>query len=272
MLEKNNMRWISLTSDYGLNDGSIARIKAKLLRQSSLYPLIDISHTINPFDLYETAYVFNESFEEFPEDSIHLIWVGALEHRIENAICARYKNRYIIVNNNGFLSLLAKNQPIVIKSLPQKELNREDLFIQSALELQKGDSFFQQLPEEPSPKEVNAHQPTVTENSLTGSIVYINRFGNAISNIKKELFEEVAQNRKFEIHANNDHFSELVENYSDVVKDYSKEGMYIGRSMALFNAQDHLEIALYKSNHNSVGGASQLLKLGKGQKIIIQFQ
>ena len=111
------------------------------------------------------------------------------------------------------------------------------------------------------------------QNLIVGQVIYIDNYGNVVSNISKSLFKEIGGDRPFEIRAGRFKTRKLFTHYSDVVN-YSipKENrQFDGSDIALFNTSNFLEIALYRSDLISVGGASTLLGLEENSPVSISF-
>ncbi len=267
------MSFISLTSDLGLKDGSVARIKSKLLSQNSTVNMIDVSHQINPFDLKEAAYVLRNCIQSFPKYSVHLIFVDTFDHPIQKAICTQIGDQFFLCNDNGLVSLLVDESDSykTVKLEDSEAHNREDTLCWAAIKLSRDSRAFTELGIPFLPQSHIALRPISKQHQITGIIIYIDTYGNAISNISRTLFESQKAGRNFEIYARNHRFTQIRNRYFDIVPKDGVESQFIGEKMALFNDMDLLEIALYKSNSDLVGGASQLLGLGKGEKIIINF-
>ena len=98
---------------------------------------------------------------------------------------------------------------------------------------------------------------------IKGSIVYIDSYGNAITNIPKSLFEEIGKNRAFKIQFRNYEISKLSNQYSEVKS---------GFNLALFNTTGFLEIAINRGVEGNRGSAAQLLGLALQDSIIIEFE
>lgn len=111
------------------------------------------------------------------------------------------------------------------------------------------------------------------KNQILGSVIYIDNFGNVVSNISKSVFSEVGKGRDFEIVARNYRFTKVYKRYNEVV-DYkipADKRQDDGKRLALFNSANFLEIALYRSNLKTVGGASVLLGLKYRDPITVKF-
>jgi len=114
-------------------------------------------------------------------------------------------------------------------------------------------------------KPITNMHPFVNEEKtqIIGSIIYIDNYGNVVTNIKKSFFEEIQKGRAFEIFARNYKFKTISKKYSDIVNfDIPEEKRHdIGQEVVVFNSSNYLEIALYKSNTETVGSASTLMGL-----------
>ena len=99
---------------------------------------------------------------------------------------------------------------------------------------------------------------TIDESVISGSIIYIDSYQNAITNISKELFDRVGRDRRFDIlvQSNHNKVNSISNTYSDVEP---------GDLLALFNSAGLLEIAI------CTGYAAQLLNLNVGSSVRIKF-
>ena len=124
-------------------------------------------------------------------------------------------------------------------------------------------------------------QPIVAndKNSIKGYVIYIDHFGNVVTNITKKLFLEIAKGRPYEIpimQGKNQKRMAPIKNiwakYSDIANagNYDIKN-YEGDKLAIFNEAGHLEIAIFRSNPMRVGSASSLLGLGYRDTITINF-
>ena len=92
--------------------------------------------------------------------------------------------------------------------------------------------------------------------------MYIDNYGNVISNISEKMFQEVGKGRRFKASARRYSFTKIFTKYSEVAGDSEHDSkQYDGSKLAIFNAAGYLEIAIYRSNLDTVGGAATLLGL-----------
>jgi hypothetical protein len=156
-----------------------------------------------------------------------------------------------------------------------------DVFVMVACHLAKGGSLSVIGKEINQIKDITELQPIVSDDQKTirGSVIYIDHFGNVVTNISQKLFLEVAKGRPYEIplkSGKSERRSSPIKNiwakYSDILTSGSFASKdYEGEKLAIFNEAGFLEIAIYKSNPMTVGSASTLLGLGYRDTVQIEF-
>ena len=111
------------------------------------------------------------------------------------------------------------------------------------------------------------------QNQIIGSVIYIDNFGNVITNITEKIFKEVSKTRPFTINARNVKFNKIFKNYSDAIdfKIEKKDREEDGKSLAIFNSLGYLQLCVYKSNPKTVGSASTLFGLDYRDPVSIYF-
>ena len=110
-------------------------------------------------------------------------------------------------------------------------------------------------------------------NQILGSVIYIDNYGNVITNITEKLFKEISKTRPFTINARNVKFSKIHKNYSDAI-DFSlekKDREEDGKKFALFNNLGYLQLSIYRSNPQTVGSASTLFGLNYRDVVSVYF-
>ncbi len=275
------MAIITLTTDFGYKDHFVGALKGTIYKELSDAKIVDITHTISPFNIQECAYILKNSYKAFPEGTIHIVGVDS-EPTIENQhIAVLVDNHYFISANNGVISLITSEiepEKVVEINIPNPVIGSFpvlDIFVKVACHIVRGGKLevvgksFEEL------KELKEFAPRITNEGKTivGSVIYIDNYGNVITNIQKSLFEAYRNGRKFEINARNRKISQIHNRYSDIINfDLGKnQRKGPGDLLALFNSSDYLELAIYKSDLNTVGSASTLLGLDYRDTIIINF-
>lgn len=272
---------ITLTTDFGLKDHSVAAVKGALLCELDQVQIIDISHEISPFNYTEAAYIIKNAYHNFPENSIHIIGVDS-ELTPENKHLAIYLDgHYFICADNGILSLISseikpdKIVEINIHNNFEKKSKILDAFISVAAHISRGGDLDVIGKAIPNMNELTHVKPIVNQqqDQIIGHIIYIDNFGNVVSNVSKKLFKSIARGREVLISARSTKFKNVYSNYSDAINfNVPKENREMeGKKIALFNSSDFLELAIYKSNPLSVGCASSLFGIKYLDTLTIKF-
>ena len=276
------MTIVTLTTDFGHKDFSISVIKAALLQQIPDLRIIDISHEISPYNASETAYILKNAFRAFPKGSIHIIGVES-EWTPENIhLVMEFEEHYFIGADNGILSMIKEDfiatkiveiniHKTVITSFPVL-----DIFINVAAHISRKGSLEVIGKSIKKIKELTNINPVINheKNQILGSVIYIDNYGNLVSNIKKDLFYEIGKSRNFTIYARSVKFKKIYKNYSEAIDFSLPKGKREedGKKLAIFNTSDHLELAVYKSNPQTIGGAGSLFGLDYRDPITVKFE
>jgi S-adenosylmethionine hydrolase len=276
------MPLITLTTDFGLKDHFVGAVKGAVFNELDNAQIVDISHQITPFSVTEAAYIIKNSYINFPKGTIHVIGVDA-ELSVENKpVAILLDEHFFICSDNGILSLITseirpeKMVEITIQNTYENRYTTLDVFVKVAGHLARGGTLEVIGKKIDSIKEIIEIQPFINteRNQIIGSVIYIDNFGNVVSNISRQIFNSVGKGRDFEIIARNYKFDKIQKKYNDLV-DFTvplDQRHDDGKKLAIFNSADYLEISVYRSNLKTVGGASTLLGLRYRDNITVRFK
>lgn len=258
------MGTITLTTDLGHKDFYQAALKGSIISQYPTVRLVDISHEIPPFDIQYAAFVLKNAYPYFPVKTVHLIGIDSLYNNEETRYLAlRYNNHYFVGADNGIFSLILDGKPQeivelnIIQDLKYLHFPLTDIFSKAACHLAKGGKLSEIGDPVDSLVDRTLIQPIVEKDNLRGSVIFIDSFGNVISNISKELFNKVQRGRNFILYfRRNETINQMSWHYNEVPE---------GEKLCLFGISNYLEIAINKGN------ASGLLGLNKGDIIRVEF-
>ena len=258
------MSLITLISDWKNNDFYTGAIKGSILSLSPQVQLVDISHNINTFDIAQAAYILRNTYFHFPEETIHIICVENRPFR-NRYIAIKVCGHYFLSADTGIFGLIF-DADVAFKSyeidIPDKDLYPTfpelSVLAPAACHLaNKG-----QISElGPQIGDTNRQVPLMAvyeEDIINGRIIYIDSYGNAITNITKELFRKIRKDRSFRI---------TVKNRHNVVTSISKSyyDVGVGDLLVIFNSDEQLEIALVNFN------AAVTLSLDTDTYVRVQF-
>ena len=243
--------------------------------------VVDVSHNISPFSILEAAYVIQNAFSSFPVGSIHIIGVDSEISEENKHIAIQLNDHYFICANNGIMSMICSEinpQKIVEINIHDKistSFPVLDVFVKVAAHIARGGTLEVIGKVITEIKPIKNITPILRDDTsqLVGNVIYIDHYGNVVTNIKKRFFETVQKGRRFEISARNHKFKRIFNHYSDIV-DFNipfDSRNDEGRGLVVFNSSDYLEIAVYRSNLATVGSASTLLGLNMMDTISVNF-
>ena len=272
---------VSLTTDFGEKDYSVSAIKASLHIEIPEVRVIDVSHQISPFNHTEASYILKNAYTAFPKGSIHVLGVDSERTPEVSHVAMLLNGHYFIGADNGVFSLIAEEtQPekIVEINIHQNLVSSFpvlDVFVKVAGHLARNGQLEVIGKTIQNVKKVTGLNPVVAPegNALMGSIIYIDNYGNVVTNITKKQFQEVGKSRDFTIFARTVKFHKIVNHYSEAIDFSLPAGKRDedGKKIALFNTAGHLELAIYKSNPLTVGSAHSLFGLDYRDPITIEF-
>ncbi|MBM1106817.1 SAM-dependent chlorinase/fluorinase [Aurantibacter crassamenti] len=276
------MAIITLTTDFGLKDHFVGAVKGAIYKELADANIVDISHNVGPFNIQECAYILQNSYKHFPEGTVHVIGVDSEITEETRHIAALLNGHYFICADNGILDLLKSDAPptkiveIAIHNADSGSFPLNEVFVRVACHIARGGTL--EVVGKPIKElhEVRDLSPSVTDsgNKIIGSVLYIDNYGNVVTNIHKNFFEAYRKGRDFEIQARAKVLTKIYKKYSDIV-DFSLEKNRrkgAGELLAIYNSSGYIEIAIYKSNPKAGGSASSLLGLEYLDAISINFK
>jgi S-adenosylmethionine hydrolase len=275
------MSIITLTTDYGLKDHFVGALKGKILSEYSDAAIIDISHYIDPFNTAEASYIISSSYSSFPKGTVHIIGVDSELNKENQHIAMQWNDHFFIAADNGILSMLTqkiipqKIVAITIHDRLHKDATDLDVFVKVACHIARGGVLNVIGKEINTLKPVTDLQVSLSDdgNQLKGNVIYIDHFGNVVTNITKKQFLECAKGRDYEIIYRNQSIKTILPYYSAIAtSDKYPVKNYEGQKLAIFNEAGFLEIAIFRSNPLTVGSASTLLGLNYRDVISIRFK
>jgi len=253
---------ITLTSDWGTKDHYLAAVKGTILKQVPEARIIDISHHVSPHNLTEAAFIIRNCYRDFPEGTVHIIGISTEESETAPHTIVYADGQYFIGSDNGIFSLIFDKKPekvVEINLIQDSEFftfSSRDRFVKTAAEIIHG----KDISELGHPRDVLNEKmlfaPVVEQNVIKGIVIYVDNYENVITNISREKFKEVGNNRRFTISFRGNSVNKISESYSDVP---------VGEILALFSCNGHLEVAMNN------GKAGSLLGLCPNDPIRIEF-
>lgn len=264
------MPLITLTSDYGQTDHYTASVKGALYSELPDVQLCDISHQIEPGNLMEASFILRNSYKSFPRGTVHMVLVKEMS-KSQRWLTAELEGHYFIMADNGLISMI--NPELKLSHVIEIKINQEeslfpgrDFLAKVACHLARGGKaeMLGRSISDFEEKKMYRHTAPQDKNSLLGNVVYVDNFGNLITNISRKIFREIGKERTFEIVLpRNQKLTRLNISYDEAAD---------GKIIALFNSQDLLEIALVNPRGKQFNGANTMLGLDVRDSVTIYFR
>ncbi|WNJ20936.1 SAM-dependent chlorinase/fluorinase [Pontibacter sp. G13] len=258
------MAIITLTTDLGDSSHYPAVLKGIILSMCKQPTLVDVTHNISDFDIMQAAFVVKHAYPAFPKGSIHLVGVDPGDPSQHHGIVVKHDDHYFIGADNGIMPLICGKDLHQARWIEHDGLFRTDyptsfrsarVFAPTAAFLASGGSL-EEIGSPADLKELKWGHPSYSNNCLRGKIIHIDKFGNAITNIPRQDFLSIKDDRRFEIFIRNVRLKRIVNTYSDVGK---------ADALAIFGGSGCLEIAMRETS------AADLLGLKVNDMITIEF-
>ncbi len=234
---------ITLTTDLGTKDYYVSAVKGAILRELPGTVIVDISHQVPTYNIQQAAYILANAWKDFPAGTVHIIGVNA---EASSKIChlgILNQGHYFIGADNGIFSLLFDKVPEMMVELNLKQdsdmftFPTRDVFVKAACHLARGGTLEVIGKRKEGYTERTVFRPAISDNSIRGTVIYLDSYSNVTYNITEKLFKEVGKGRPFTIYFKNNLIDKISKKYGDVVE---------GELLALFNSSGFLEIAQNK--------------------------
>lgn len=184
---------ITLLTDFGERDWFAASMKGVILSINPAARIVDLSHHLTPHRIDEAAYWLWSCYRYFPEGTVHVAVVDPGVGSGRRAVLVKTARYYFVAPDNGLLTPVLTEEPDAgIWQLENRQYRLEppgatfhgrDVFAPAAAWLSTGVLAGAFGPPVSDPVTIEWPQPTVEGARVRGRIVYVDRFGNAISNI-----------------------------------------------------------------------------------------
>ncbi|MCB9852715.1 MAG: SAM-dependent chlorinase/fluorinase [Phycisphaerales bacterium] len=261
------MSVITLLSDFGTADHYVACMKGVILQRAPTAQIVDITHTIQPQDVVHGAFVLRQVFEYFPPGTIHIAVVDPGVGTKRRIMAARYGNQTILAPDNGLMTFIHRDfvldelRTIENSRLYQNEVSNtfhgRDIFAPVAGHLWQGMLMEKVGPIARQLELLNIDRPKSLERGgLEGQVLYVDHFGNVISNISAADLRGVrAPLERLNVHVGPLRIGNLHTTYSDVKP---------GEIVAVIGSTGMLEIAVNQGN------AASHLRAAPGTIVVVR--
>jgi len=254
--------FVTLISDWKLRDPYVAMLKSNLLTAIPESQILDITHSVEFFNLGETAFLMKQCYASFPKGTIHLLLTTFPQAPDCNPVMVEHNGHFFIAEDTGIFYLMfgmeteLQGRQFHSSTDTLKPLDKMILLSKSLV-----DGDFENITEPYTNfKRLLCSEPMhfKSEHKIEGKIVYFDSFFNAVTNIPTEMFKEAVQNHPFCATVQSQSSWDISKYYESYQKD---EDMYL-----VSNSLGCIEIAMYNGN------VSVLTDMRIDDKVIITYQ
>ncbi len=192
---------LTLTTDFGLTDHFVGTMKGVILGICPDAQIVDIGHQVSAYEIAEAGYLIALAWRYFPIKTVHVIVVDPGVGSERRPICAEAGGHYFVAPDNGVLSMILAEQEHKVRWITAEKyflqpvsrtFHGRDIFAPVAAHIAAG------VPPAKLGKKVDDYlrlsfdTPARTaRRAWTGSILWIDRFGNAITNYRSADFPQI---------------------------------------------------------------------------------
>jgi len=243
-VENNLMSIITLTTDFGAQDWFVGTLKGVILTINPHARIVDISHEIRGGDIRAGAFALASAYSYFPTGTIHLAIDDPGVGGNRRAIAVQTRRHIFVGPDNGIISWATARESV----RKIHELSNASYFLQPVSRTFHGRDIFTPIAAHLSRgirvknlgrslkdfAQLKWPAPRRGQNRIQGEVVYVDRFGNAITNIEDALLAKLAS-KKIQVFINKRHVCQVASHYEAVPK---------GRPVAVAGSSGFLEIAV----------------------------
>ncbi len=255
---------ITLTTDFGTASPYVAAMKGVILSINPDAQLVDLSHEIPPQNIPYTGFFLAGALPYFPKSAVHLVVVDPEVGTDRAILCVDIAGCRLIGPDNGFwlpLSQKLQAEPKVYRvdylrwQLPKTShtFHGRDRMAPVAARLSLGyapESFGEKTQQW---RQLAVKTAKVNSSEICGEVVFVDGFGNLISNISSDDLQKI--DTPFEVEIAGKTVTECTQTYSQTPP---------GTPIALLSSFDLLEIAI------SQGSAELFFSAGVGACVAVR--
>ena len=247
---------ITLTTDFGSGSHYVAAAKGVILALNPEVRIVDLCHDIPAQDLRQTAFFLSSTLPYFPPEALHVVIVDPGVGSKRPILYVELANLRLIVPDNGCWTWLIDGARRTAARHPS---GRATLLAQQNQSHLSRPRHLRAGGRQPQPRTRSAQLgPIVTDwmrldrpaprehtNGIAGEVLYVDHFGNLITNIPGETL--TLDDRPKHVHVDGIEIHQIVHTYSDASP---------GTLVALVSSSEWLEISITQGNAAQQLGAS----------------
>lgn len=191
--------FITLTTDFGLQDAYVGIMKGVMARIAPEVHFLDITHQVPPQDVRAGAYLLWAALPYMPSESVHLVVVDPGVGTKRRAIATQTSWGILVGPDNGVFSYVwAAASSTAVVELKNPQYHRDvvsatfhgrDIFAPVTAHLAAGARLRDVGSPIDDPVRLPLPRLEASEEQVTGEVLYVDHFGNAVTSIGRLVWE-----------------------------------------------------------------------------------
>jgi S-adenosylmethionine hydrolase len=183
---------ITLTTDFGTSDHLVGSMKGVILNINPAARIVDINHSVTPFDILDGALSIANSYRYFPSRTIHVIIVDPGVGTERRPILVSGEKHFFVAPDNGVLSMIYERESCTVRHITAEHyflnpvsptFHGRDIFAPTAGWLSK--AFQSEAFGEVITDHVRFTMPKAKSDgkAVKGVVLRVDAFGNLMTNL-----------------------------------------------------------------------------------------
>ena len=196
---------MTFLSDFRNNSNYVSQMKGVALSMTDA-KLIDITHEISPHNIKEAAFILKTTIPYFPEGTVHVAVVDPGVGTSRKGIVVTARTQILVGPDNGLLIPAAKslgnftvyeitNRELMLNSI-SNTFHGRDVFTPVASHILNGVLFEEIGHVINNYINLDFGEFEIKDNKITAKIIYVDSFGNIITNIDALKLSQVLEYNK----------------------------------------------------------------------------
>lgn len=256
---------ITLTTDFGTKDPYVGMMKGVIMKLNPEARIIDLMHHLPPQDITAAGFLLSRSYGYFPDGTIHVAVVDPGVGGTRRAVAFKTDRAIFIGPDNGLFSFILQKERVTQTAVlmkpdyhlpqPSSTFHGRDIFAPVAAHLSLGVPMGMLGPACSDFIELDTAEPEVKTGKISGLIIWIDRFGNGVTNITAKHLATANLEKSLSIQVGRVELGRINSSYDETAK---------GEALAIMGSFDRLEISVNR------GDAARTLGLGRGDPVSVR--
>ena len=108
---------ITLTTDFGTSDHLVGSMKGVILNINPAARIVDINHSVVPYDILDGAISIANAYKYFPSRTIHVVIVDPGVGTDRRPILVSGEKQFFVAPDNGVLSVIYEREPCTVRHI-----------------------------------------------------------------------------------------------------------------------------------------------------------